>query len=98
MIPGITRPQEDIIIRILKDYPYKFYYYGSRARGDFDPASDLDIIIQGKGEIPLNTMNQIESRFDSSDLPFVVNLSDYATMDKDFFKTIQKDVVKAELP
>ena len=98
MIPGITRTQEDIIFRILKDYPFKFYYYGSRARGNFEPVSDLDILIQGKGEIPLNTINQIESRFDTSDLPFVVNLSDYAGMDKDFFKTIQKDLVKVELP
>ena len=44
MIKGVTEKEEKIIKDILRKYPYDFYYYGSRVKGDFTKASDLDIL------------------------------------------------------
>ena len=44
MIKGVTEKEENIIKDILSKDPYDFYYYGSRVKGDFTIASDLDIL------------------------------------------------------
>ena len=35
MIKGVTSNEEKIIKDILSKYPYNFFYYGSRVKGDF---------------------------------------------------------------
>ena len=45
MIKGINATEELIIKKILKPYQqeFKFFYYGSRVKGNFEKASDLQI-------------------------------------------------------
>ena len=66
-----TRHQK-IIQQILSNYPYKFYAYGSRVKGNARKYSDLDICYQE--DIPDAIAFQIEEEFKESDLPFVVEL------------------------
>lgn len=39
MIKGVNEFEEEIIKSILQNYPYKFYYYGSRVKGNFTKSS-----------------------------------------------------------
>lgn len=96
MILGISDSDEKIIKRILGMYNenYEFYYYGSRVKGTFEKSSDLDILIKGNKEMPYSEKDTLEVLFDHSDLSFVVNFSDYYTITEDFYKLIEKDLVK----
>jgi predicted nucleotidyltransferase len=93
---GITAQEQQIIIDILNKYSdkYSFYYYGSRVKGTFEKNSDLDILIKGNEEMPLNLLGEIKEAFDNSKLSYVVNFSDYYSLDKDFYNRIEKDLLK----
>ena len=47
--------------------------YGSRAKGNFKPGSDIDLII--KGNLTQSTVNRIELKLDDLDLPYTFDLS-----------------------
>jgi len=61
-----------IVKQILGKYPYQFYAYGSRAKGNARKLSDLDICYLE--DIPDAIAFQIEEEFKESDLPFLVEL------------------------
>ena len=63
-----------ILQKILSKYPYKFYVYGSRAKGTARKFSDLDICYQES--IPREVVYQIKEELEESDLPFLVELVD----------------------
>ena len=50
--------------------------YGSRAKGNYRPGSDIDLTIKG-GEIPFAEYLQIEDQIDDLMLPYSVDLSQY---------------------
>lgn len=94
MIKGVSSEEEKIIQNILAAYKkdYEFYYYGSRVKGNFEKTSDLDILI--KSNIPYEKLEIIKFLFDQSNLPYVVNFTDYDTIDEKFYKLIEKDLVR----
>ncbi|CAI2162911.1 16643_t:CDS:10 [Funneliformis geosporum] len=61
-----------IIQLIFSKYPYKYYIYGSRAKGTARRLSDLDLCYLE--EIPDALALQIEEEFKASDLPFLAEL------------------------
>lgn len=94
MIKGVTEKEEKIIKDILRKYPYDFYYYGSRVKGNFDKASDLDILTN---ELSYSELEEIENQFNESRIPYVVNLSLKSNMDEKFYSLIENDLVKIEI-
>lgn len=96
MIKGISTEDEKIIQSILAPYKndFDFFYYGSRVKGNFEKMSDLDILIRGKEEMSLDTLELIRSLFDNSKLAYIVNFADYNRIDDRFYKLIEKDLVK----
>ena len=94
MIKGITPNEEIIIKEILKLYPYSFYYYGSRVKGDFSKASDLDILIKSNSKIPISVIEEISLKFNQSKIPYIVNFVDYNNLDEKFYKLIEPLMVK----
>jgi len=98
MIVGISEAQEQIINQILEPYfkEFSFFYYGSRVKGGFEATSDLDILIKAKTnpkqtKIPSAILEEIKEKFDQSNLPFIVNFSDYASVDDGFYEMIKGD-------
>ena len=94
MIKGVTEKEEKIIKDILRKYPYDFYYYGSRVKGDFTKSSDLDILTN---ELSYSELEEIENQFNESRIPYVVNLSLKSNMDEKFYSLIKNDLVKIEI-
>lgn len=90
MIKGVNAKEEKIIQDILKKYPYEFYYYGSRVKGDYTKASDLDILMKGGNS---QAVEHINLEFNKSYIPYIVNISLYEAMDEHFYKLIEKDLV-----
>lgn len=95
MIKGILPEQEEIIKRLLMPYlpNYSFYYYGSRVKGTHSPVSDLDILIKGTEEMPIDILCEIKQVFDASSLPYIINFTDYNKINHSFYNLIKDDIV-----
>lgn len=96
MIPGVNEKEQRIIESILEKYrdEYSFYYYGSRAKGDFERPSDLDVLVKGSEEMPVETFEQIRKEFDESWLPFVVDLHDFHRVTERFYQLIESSLIE----
>ena len=51
--------------------------YGSRAKGNFKPGSDIDLTFKGKG-LDLTVLNRIDTELDDLLLPWSFDLSIYS--------------------
>ena len=93
---GISQDEEKIILKSLSPFfkEYDFYYYGSRARGDFRPLSDLDILIKGQKAFDTLDLENLKNVFDNSNLPFIVNLVDFQNITEKFYASIKDDLIK----
>ncbi len=91
----MTQEEHKIITDILKNYSdeFLFYYYGSRVKGNFNKTSDLDILIKGANEMSLFALVQLKEKMDESKLPYIVNFTDYNSIDKNFYNLIKDDLV-----
>lgn len=52
------------------------YLYGSRAKGNFNPGSDIDIALSGNN-VTISTINNTSSLLDDLYLPYTFDLSIY---------------------
>ncbi len=80
-----------IVQDILKKYPYTFYAYGSRVKGNPKRFSDLDLCFMDY--IPGNIQGYIDEDFEESDLPFKVDVIDWNLMSPEFQNLIKKDLL-----
>lgn len=81
----------DIVKAILAKYPYSFYAFGSRVKGNPRRFSDLDICFIEN--IPWNIRAHIDEDFEESDLPYKVDVIDWNACDKNFQNLIKKDLI-----
>ena len=66
--------------------------FGSRATGrGLKPHSDLDLLIDGPGELPLVTIADLREAFAESDLPFSVDLLERCDASAEFLSRIEDD-------
>lgn len=79
---GLPDKTVAIIRRILADVPAvkKAVIYGSRAKGNFRPGSDIDLTLYGEG-LDLRMLEEIAARLDESPIPYQVDLSIFDRLD-----------------
>lgn len=56
--------------------------FGSRAKGNYKPASDIDITLKGK-QLNINTLNQVSGQLDDLLLPYTFDLSIFVHINND---------------
>ena len=61
---------------------------GSRAQGQGKPFSDLDLVVMGDEPLELRTLGQLRDAFDDSNLPFAVDLIEWASSTDAFRRLI----------
>lgn len=73
---GLPDTTVTVIRRVLADVPAvkKAVIYGSRAKGNFQPGSDIDLTLYGE-ELDLRILGEIAARLDESPIPYQVDLS-----------------------
>lgn len=86
----VKKEIKNIISRYLDLKKNKIFIFGSRTTGKARKFSDYDVGIMGKTAIPLATMAKIKDSFEESDLPYIVDVVDFATVLKDFKKEALK--------
>ena len=78
----------DILRRHIPDR--KVLVFGSRATWTAKDYSDLDLAILGDAPLPLDTISALAETFGESDLPFKVDLVDWARVDEAFREVIRR--------
>ncbi len=75
---GLTKEELERICAVFSNYQQveKVMLYGSRAMGNFKPASDIDFTLMGKG-IDLSLQTAIEFELDDLMLPYKFDVSIY---------------------
>jgi len=78
---GLTEQQILAIKGVLASIPEvsSAVLYGSRARGDYKPYSDLDISVSGN-KLTHSHLAQLETKLDDLLLPFFIDLNDISTI------------------
>ena len=79
-----------IVKNILKKYPYTFYAYGSRVKGNNRKFSDLDLCY--RENIPMKIIAEIRENLEASSLPYRVDLVFWNDLSSRFQKLIEGDL------
>jgi len=92
-LPISVAPQEWAIIQgILKDIvPHRTVWaFGSRARFAAKPYSDLDLAVVGVTPLSLEESARLHEAFTQSDLPYKVDVVDWASTSPEFQAVIAR--------
>lgn len=75
---GLSEATIAQIKQVLAHYPQveRAILYGSRAKGNYQPGSDIDLSLTGD-ELELTLLHQIEIALDDLLLPYKIDLSSY---------------------
>jgi len=92
---AITDADWSIVSGILKKYlsQYSVWAFGSRVRQTHKPFSDLDIVVVNDEPLSIATMAELSEAFSESDLPWKVDVVDWASISEGFRKNIHADKV-----
>lgn len=91
-----VRPDHLIIVQdILKKHvpAHNVWAFGSRAKWLAKEYSDLDLCIVGETPLSFTTLGLLKEAFEESDLPWKVDVVDWATTSESFRKIIERDKV-----
>ena len=88
----------DIVRRILQKHVphYSVWAFGSRAKWTAKSYSDLDLAIITDKPLSLDVSASLSDDFSESDLPWKVDIVDWATSSESFRKMIQRDKVMVQ--
>lgn len=95
---AITPEQWKIVSSILQKHlpDNEIWAFGSRATHTEKPYSDLDLAILSDTGLTLSLLAAIEHDFSESDLPFKVDIVDWATTSQAFRAIIQGHKVRVQ--
>ena len=82
----------DIAHKVLKE-PLELWAYGSRVTGQAHDCSDLDIVVrtQSKEPLPISQMTDFQEALEESNIPFIVQVFDWAKLPQTFHQNILQD-------
>jgi predicted nucleotidyltransferase len=89
---GLSDKVIECIQKVFHDEPKvdKVIIFGSRAKGNFKPGSDIDLAIKGN-EISFNDVLSLSVKLDDLDLPYKIDLINYSSVkDKDVIEHINR--------
>lgn len=92
---ALTEDERTTVNLILKAHvpDCAVWAFGSRVSGTHKPWSDLDIAILTAEPLPVSTRAALENAFTDSDLPFKVDIVDWAQTGEPFRQLIQRKKV-----
>ena len=72
----------------------KVWVFGSRATWATKDSSDLDLALEGDGEVPARSLSALESAFEDSDLPYAVDVADLKRIGESFRQVVEQQRVR----
>ena len=88
----------EIVYGILQKHvpQYEVWAYGSRAKKTAKPYSDLDLAVITEQPLPLSDRAALLDAFAESDLPWRVDVVDWASTSESFRRIIERDKVAVQ--
>ncbi len=87
---------QDILQRHVPDCTV--WAFGSRAKRRAKPYSDLDLAVIGDRPLPMDVMIDLKDAFSESDLPWKVDVLDWATTSEQFRQIVNEFKVVLQTP
>lgn len=96
---ALSQRESAIVKEILFTYiPGKeVWAFGSRVTGKFKRYSDLDLLVRDEAPLLLADYGSLREAFSESDLPFRVDIIDWATTSESFRKIVEARYVVLQL-
>lgn len=95
---SVTAQALDEVQRILRDTfsegAVTVYLFGSWARGNVTPTSDIDLAIEAHAPLPSGTLARLRERLEDSRVPYWVEIVDLADVDPAFRQRILQEGVR----
>ncbi|MBF0627410.1 MAG: nucleotidyltransferase domain-containing protein [Magnetococcales bacterium] len=91
LLPEHWEIVREILQRLVPDRAV--WAFGSRARWMAKPYSDLDLAILGEESLMLGTLADLHEAFGASDLPFKVDVVEWAMTAEGFRRIVERDAV-----
>ena len=92
--PDHLQMVRDILLRHVPEH--HVLVFGSRAKGTARKYSDLDLAIMSESRLPFAVQCALEEAFEESDLPYRVDIIDFAGCSEPFQRIIIRDAVELE--
>ena len=88
-----------IVLDILRRHlpQYEIWAFGSRVKSTAKPYSDLDLAVIAEHPLPLMTSAHLSEAFSESDLPWKVDVIDWATTSAVFRSIIEREKIVLQL-
>jgi len=83
-----------VVFQVLGNTPADVYLYGSFARGEVYPSSDLDIAIMPRGKRRATLAFEIEEALEESTIPYRAQVVDLSRADAAFRERVLKEGIK----
>jgi len=83
-----------LVVDPLKQIGAKIYVFGSRARGDHQEFSDLDLLVESESPLPIYLLSQIRSQLEESRLPIKVDVVDIHELADSFKGNVLRERVE----
>ncbi|RCR67292.1 nucleotidyltransferase domain-containing protein [Larkinella punicea] len=83
----------ELVLSTIDSNRYAVFLFGSRARGNHFPHSDIDIGLWGNEEMDARTMLDLEEALENSMIPYKVDLVDFKRTDESFRKVALENIV-----
>ncbi len=80
----VVRQIKETVYRFVDPRQYRVFVFGSRVTGHARRYSDYDVGIHGSAPLPAGVKTAIEEAFEDSDLPYTVDLVDFARVSDQF--------------
>lgn len=95
---ALSQKELFIVKEVLNRYVPEFdvYVFGSRVNGTSSKVSDLDLAIITKEPMNIEKIISLKSAFKESDLPFKVDIVDWASTKENFRKIIESCRIKLQ--
>ena len=87
----ILQEIKKVLEKRLKNYNYKAFLYGSRARWDFNFRSDYDIWVILDKKLDILIKDQILEDFEH--IPALIDFTDFSQVSKEFKRIATKDII-----
>ena len=84
---------QDVLARHLPD-GVRVWVFGSRATWATKDSSDLDLALEGDGEVSARNLAALESAFEDSDLPYAVDVVDVNRIGESFRQVVEQQRVR----
>jgi uncharacterized protein len=82
-----------ILHQSLRSLPLTVYVFGSRAGKSPRPDSDLDLLLDIQGDLPLSMLSQLKEALEESNLPFRVDVVCRTDVSPEFYQRIKDDLI-----